>query len=83
MVCTIDDLVPADGDADKTYRNVALVLRAQANGATRGRLTADLRDRPPRPPRGALLGTRAGSCHAGRASSRVAWCCRSVRARCG
>lgn len=57
MVCTIDDLVPADGDADKTYRNAALVLRAQANGATRGRLTADLRDRPPRPPRGALLST--------------------------
>lgn len=57
MVCVVDDLVPADGDADKTYRAAALVLRAQANGATRGRLTADLRERPPRPPRGALLST--------------------------
>lgn len=57
MTCAVDDLVPSDGDGDKLYAKAASVMRGQANGSSRARLTSDLKVRPPRPPRGALLST--------------------------
>src|SRR5262249_16437007 len=53
----IDDYAPSGADARELELKAARVLRAQGNLAGRGRLRADLSDRPAFPPRGLILST--------------------------
>jgi Domain of unknown function (DUF3854) len=53
----LDDYAPSGADARELELKAARVLRAQGNLAGRGRLRADLSDRPAFPPRGLLLST--------------------------
>jgi hypothetical protein len=55
----IDDFAPSgtQADVDRAHKDAARLLRAQGNGAGRGRLTADARQRAVTPPRGLLLST--------------------------
>jgi hypothetical protein len=53
----IDDYVPSGVEGRELEAKAARVLRAQGNRAGRGRLRADLSDRPAAPPRGLLLAT--------------------------
>ncbi len=53
----IDDFAPSALDARELESKAARLLRAQGNLAGRGRLRADLTERPAYPPRGLILAT--------------------------
>lgn len=55
----IDDFKPGGTPVDRarTYREADRLLRAQANGSGRGRLSADANPKPAKPPRGLILFT--------------------------
>lgn len=53
----IDDYAPSPLDARELEAKAARLLRAQGNLAGRGRLRADLSDRPTFPPRGLIVST--------------------------
>lgn len=55
----IDDFKPGGTSADRAriYRDADRLLRAQANGAGRGRLNPDATAKPAKPPRGLILFT--------------------------
>lgn len=53
----VDDYSPAGADVREMETKAARLLRAQGNHAGRGRLRADLTERPAFPPRGLILAT--------------------------
>jgi hypothetical protein len=59
VILVIDDFSPTGTPTDiaRMHREADRVLRAQGNGAGRGRLRADGSQRPARPPRGLVLST--------------------------
>ena len=57
VVFVIDDYAPTAADARELELKAHRVLRAQGNRAGRGRLHADLTDRPAFPPRGLIIST--------------------------
>lgn len=57
VLFVIDDYAPSGQDRREYEINATRLLRAQGNLAGRGRLRADLTERPGCPPRGLILGT--------------------------
>jgi hypothetical protein len=53
----VDDYVPGGPDARELEAKAARLLHAQGNAAGRGRLRADLTERPAFPPRGLIVST--------------------------
>ncbi|MGA7743811.1 MAG: DUF3854 domain-containing protein [Polyangia bacterium] len=58
-LCVVDDYAPQPGKyaAQDLQRRAARIIRSVGNGASRGRLRADLTQRPERPPRGLMIST--------------------------
>ena len=56
----VDDFAPSGNDRHKLESTVARLLRSQGNLAGRGRLRADLTDRPAYYPRGIIISTGEG-----------------------